>query len=102
MFSASMMVETIRRTGVSRSSPTWRRVSSVVYVSFVIVSHLHILRVKVEDLFYLVSLDMSSPLQAEVVGCFQHARTVHRDLSKVKDDAGRRDLGQLLADKPRP
>lgn len=41
-------------------------------------------------------------MQAKVFGCFEHALTVHHDLFEVKDDAGRRDLGQLLADEPRP
>jgi hypothetical protein len=31
MFSASVMVETMRETGVPRVSPTWRRVSSAVW-----------------------------------------------------------------------
>lgn len=39
MFSASRMVETISRTGVMSSLPTWRRVSSVVYMSLIVVSY---------------------------------------------------------------
>lgn len=54
IFSASRMVETISRTGVVRWFPTWRRVSSVVYMLFTVVSDSFVLS------FYWVMIHCST------------------------------------------